>query len=486
MNTFAVEEAGAERSAGLADALQDQFGATPWWLISILLHMLFLLTAMVVIVARKPDTISEKFVLLPDKAVENRERTVEELPETATTDPDVTCELKFSNVEYNPDPEIEAELDVLKGTDGLGETGIAEFDTRIPIMGPGGDPGGRKGLPVGDPYRDRDPGRLDPDRRHALARALEWLARHQEADGHWDGEKHEGEDTDAGITGLATLAFLGAGHTETSGRYRANVSRAVGWMIREQQDDGCIGRTSRCGGLGYHHSICGMALAQAYAMSKRRPTGEAAQKAVDYSVYVHQVPYSGWRYGARETPDTSVTGWFMMQLKSAQVARLKVPAESFIGATNFLDKVTNAGDYAGRAGYQDRRQFNRTLTAVALTGRLFTRPPGENPLKDPVIRGAADYIIDDLPAWGNANEHVNFYYWYYAGVAMFQLGGDYWKKWYPAMKEPLTANQRAGGDEDGSWDPVGQWCSRGGRVYSTAMGALCLEIYIIYSPLFHR
>jgi hypothetical protein len=39
-------------------------------------------------------------------------------------------------------------------------------------------------------------------------------------------------------------------------------------------------------------------------------------------------------------------------------------------------------------------------------------------------------------------------------------------------------SQRQDGDEKGSWDPGAcPWGSVGGRVYSTALMALCLEVY---------
>ena len=36
----------------------------------------------------------------------------------------------------------------------------------------------------------------------------------------------------------------------------------------------------------------------------------------------------------------------------------------------------------------------------------------------------------------------------------------------------------------GSWTPDGVWGGYGGRVYSTAMAALCLEVYYRYLPLY--
>ena len=43
--------------------------------------------------------------------------------------------------------------------------------------------------------------------------------------------------------------------------------------------------------------------------------------------------------------------------------------------------------------------------------------------------------------------------------------------------------QRDDGDEKGSWDPIGPWGFAGGRVYSTALMTLTLEVYFRYSQV---
>ena len=52
---------------------------------------------------------------------------------------------------------------------------------------------------------------------------------------------------------------------------------------------------------------------------------------------------------------------------------------------------------------------------------------------------------------------------------------------------PLTAvlveGQDAGGPLAGSWTPDMMWGGYGGRVYSTALSAMCLEVYYRYKPL---
>ncbi len=60
---------------------------------------------------------------------------------------------------------------------------------------------------------------------------------------------------------------------------------------------------------------------------------------------------------------------------------------------------------------------------------------------------------------------------------MRRLGGERWKAWEEALR-PAVLAQRQDGDPcayQGSWDPVDPWGKEGGRVYSTAMMALCAE-----------
>ncbi len=331
----------------------------------------------------------------------------------------------------------------------------------------------------------------------AVEAALRWLARHQEQDGHWDTKKYDGEQcVDAGVTGLALLAFLGAGHTERAGQYRDNVRRAVEWIISQQEPDGSIGKKYKeywHPGYAYHHAICGLALAEAAGMGRVPATIEAAQKAVDYSTEKHQAGEESdkgpWRYLPKQDADASVSGWFVMQLKSAKLAGLRVNPASFHGAIRFFDSIEVKKDYNGYPGgrfpYQQKGHPTLNPTAIGMLSNLFL---GRKPQD---IQGGAEYLLENLPKWDKScgkggTGTFPMYYTYYATLVMFQMGGDYWKKWNEAMKQMLLPNQRKGGDEDGSWDPLGGGDDKmAGRVYMTAMGALCLEVYYRYLPI-HR
>jgi hypothetical protein len=218
-------------------------------------------------------------------------------------------------------------------------------------------------------------------------------------------------------------------------------------------------------------------------MARVQRTGAAAQKAIDWSINHHQNPYSGWRYSPRQGPDTSVTGWFIMQLKSGMVAGLRVDGKGFQGAIAWLDKVTEkarADQEGGRASYQPGRAPTPSMTAMAMVGRQLMGWKRTSPL----LIGGADYLAENLPAWDQGG--WMFYHWYCGTLVMFQMGGNWWKQWNSSLRDMLIQNQidaPADHSVDGSWDPINDG-SKGGRAYSTALCCLCLEVYYRYAPLY--
>src|SRR5262249_20851578 len=136
--------------------------------------------------------------------------------------------------------------------------------------------------------------------------ALRWLRDHQAADGSWDpvrfaeaplarAERTTGSygnlvapvaDTGmaqhrAGLTGLAILAFLGAGCTPTEGQFQETVKAGRGWIRANQDNDGCFGdRNDET--FVYGHAICAMAMAEAYTMTASRLLKGPAQRGADF------------------------------------------------------------------------------------------------------------------------------------------------------------------------------------------------------------
>jgi hypothetical protein len=116
----------------------------------------------------------------------------------------------------------------------------------------------------------------------AVIAALAWLAKVQSADGRWDanrygaGQEHSvlghnrggaGRNADTGISSLAILAFLGAGHSHLQGDYQDTVRRGLEFLIRSQASDGSLFGDSTLYAQMYCHSMATFALAEAQAMT---------------------------------------------------------------------------------------------------------------------------------------------------------------------------------------------------------------------------
>jgi hypothetical protein len=186
---------------------------------------------------------------------------------------------------------------------------------------------------------------------------------------------------DAGATALGLLPFLAAGQThKTKGPYRRNIANAVNWLIRNQEPNGNLAKD--CPQPMYSHGLATIALSEAYGLSGDRNIGIAAQGAANYVINAQNKNDGGWRYNPGDAGDTSVLGWQVMALKSAQMAGLSVPDKTFKGAKKWLDAVAS-GPNGSRYSYQPGGAASVTMTAAPTSGA----PPSASPSR--ATRGAA-------------------------------------------------------------------------------------------------
>lgn len=124
-------------------------------------------------------------------------------------------------------------------------------------------------------------------------------------------------------------------------------------------------------------------------------------------------------------------------------------------------------------------------TAAGLLNRLYL---GWGPRQLEMIQGC-DYLMETgmPPAEYRKGQPTNIYTWYYAAQVMHHMGGEYWQKWNPRMREYLILSQEREGHKSGSWDPTSDaFGRRGGRIYTTALSVLTLEVYYRHLPLYRR
>lgn len=334
-----------------------------------------------------------------------------------------------------------------------------------------------------------------PESEDAVSAALVWLAKVQEPDGRWDASRQlagreqavaghnrggAGADADTGITALALLAFLGAGHTQHAGDYKETVAAGLDFLKSQQGADGNLGGGARNFAFMYCHGMAALAVSEAYGMTKDPELEPMVRGAIQYSLAAQHPQTGGWRYRPwqhrpSDGGDASQMGWQLMALTSADLAGIKVPQTARDGMISFLKRVA-VGTHGGQACYRPGEQVSHTMTAEALYCRQLLGMARDNPASDE----AGQFLLGELPGTGSQN----LYYWYYGTLAMYQLGGDHWDRWNQALQKTLVPAQTTVGQDAGSWSPNTVWGGYGGRIYSTAMSALCLEVYYRYLPVY--
>ncbi len=353
---------------------------------------------------------------------------------------------------------------------------------------------------------------LPRENQMAINRGLEFLARVQLDDGRWRFDDlrgcvdpdEEGVNlrSDAAATGLAMLAFLGAGHSQFEGPYRWTTEDAIKSLVLMQQDSGEIfidsgvpsGQVTRY----YSHGIATLALCEAYGMTGDPRLRKPAQLAIEHLVATQHPEMGGWRYSPGVNTDLSVTGWQLAALRSGELAGLSVRRETIARIADCLAMCREHEIRPGLYRYnpwaspsdpltRHGRSPSTVMTAVGLVMELQLGAAAS----DERLQVGGEHLAANLPQLGRVanaavtgtldNPERDTYYWYYATQAMFYLGGDYWANWSQQLEPLLIESQVLGGPLTGSWDPIhptpDKWSAYGGRLYVTAMNLLSLEIY---------
>ena len=365
-----------------------------------------------------------------------------------------------------------------------------------------------------EPPAPRAPAVALPPPAAGIEAGLVWLATHQSPSGAWEAEGFgnwcdgaastkpaalgAGRRTfDVGVTGLALLAFVGAGHTAASKDARG-FGRAVAAgtsLLRSVQDaEGCIGARETAHYI-YNHGFATQALMEEFAA---HPTPEGrivVQRALDF-LFAARNPNAGWRYGVRPGDnDMSVTTMSLLPIARARMVNeadiragrpptFIVRADAFEGEA-YMRRMVD--EDTGRAGYMTRgtgpartadllKSFpgerSESMTALSV---VLSRLVGKDSKDLGLQRSAA--VCYAIPVKWEVGGWIDLYYWHAGALGLFGVGRG-WAKWSQDLQRTLLSAQRRDGDAcayRGSWDALDPWGQDGGRVYTTAMAVLCLQ-----------
>jgi hypothetical protein len=331
---------------------------------------------------------------------------------------------------------------------------------------------------------------------HAVDRGVNFIARSQVRDGSFP-TVYDGQP---GITSLCVLALLARGHQPGKGPYGAQIDRAIDYVLDIQDPNvGSIfperfsgGRAPRSFSGNYNHGISGVMLAEVYGMTnapRHERLREAVMRALRYTRSQQVRPKSnpdengGWRYvhiQAGNDADLSITAWQLMFLRSARNAEFNVPEEWIKEAMGYVQRsfdVNERGFVYALSG--DERYCSRGMVGAGIVCLELGGQHGSE-----TSREAGNWILHhSFDSYNNSWHPEDRYHYsaFYCSQAMFQLGGDAWRRFFPGFLRVLADAQHA----DGSWD-LDRGDQKYGNVYTTALVVLSLATPYQLLPIYQR
>ena len=318
--------------------------------------------------------------------------------------------------------------------------------------------------PVFEPYAERT--------EFAVRRALNYLMRNQRDDGTFPGNFG---DT-AGVVALAGMSYLAAGFTPNSTTPEGQaVNRCADYCLKKQKENGYMGDDT---GIMYSHCAATLFLSELSGMVEperqdriRLALSKATQLILAAQAVKRKEPsdQGGWRYRPNATDsDMSLTGWAIMSLRAGRLNGAPIPDSAI---KNAMIYVRNQETGKGAFRYIPSQSGGVGVTGVALLCMELCGMHGQ----DVTIR-AGEWLLLNM-------KHLEVASWkeygtYYCAQAMFQMGGNYWKKFADWMYPYWLGLQV----EDGSWSVASDSCP----AYVTSMAVLALTVPYRQLPIYQR
>ena len=307
-----------------------------------------------------------------------------------------------------------------------------------------------------------------PELESAIRKGLKSLAEQQNSDGSF-GRGRYGRHV--GITALCALAFMADGHLPDRGKYGLEVRRALNFVLESATETGLLAAETSHGPM-YGHGFATLFLGEIYGMN---PSDDRVRDALGRAIQLivnSQNDEGGWRYNpVPYDADVSVTICEIMALRSARNAGIKIPRDTIDKAVEYVRGCQNPDGGFRHMSQSGRSAWPRTAAGVA---SLFYAGIYE----DEVIEKGLDYLnITAMPGEGRQGHAHYFYGHYYAVQAMYLAGGDWWSRWWPAIRGELIRMQSS----EGSWQD-----NQIGKSYATAMSLIVLQMPKRYLPIFQK
>ena len=333
---------------------------------------------------------------------------------------------------------------------------------------------------------------INEETQAQIDRGLDLLARGQLNDGSFSGGPvldRAGGGWTVGVTALAGLALMSAGHQPGRGKYGRVVAKAVDYVasMANGPNPGFLttpesqqtGRLSALPSPIYSHGFGTLFLSEVCGMVPSANRDAKVRAVLDQAVaftVAAQNREGGWRYEPlAQFADVSVTVAQMMALRAARNAGVFVRKNVMDHAATYV-KACQLPD--GGFSYWKGQGYSAFARSAASIVGLYSAGIYEG--KE--IERGLKYLQQYIPGRQfSPREIPPQHYWYgqyYASLAMWTAGDEYWTAWLPAIRDELLAKARASG---GTWTDASH-----GSPYATAMALIILQLPNNYLPILQK
>ena len=336
---------------------------------------------------------------------------------------------------------------------------------------------------------------ITPQSRKALDRGLQWLQDNQGPEGNWSTDN-------LGLVSMGLLAFLSDGHAPGHGRYGAAEKKALNYVLHKARPSGLLNIAGDHADM-YNHGLSTFVLGQAYGMTSDPRVGPTLDRALKLIIQ-SQCRDGGWQYESwlasnfdgNNGHDLSLAVMQAKALRSAVDSGFEIPPAVIERAIrNVREHYQPQGcpreaaeeeqqKHPGRFAY-DKGGGQQSL-AMAAAGVVCLQEFAQYddwriPKNIEIIENAVREMSK-----GNRNEPpFDPYTAYYVAQALYQVGGEPWKRSYPLLRDRLVSSQM--NDDNpanrGGWHASGQVGGKPGVLYQTAVSCFVLAIPNRYLPI---
>jgi hypothetical protein len=334
------------------------------------------------------------------------------------------------------------------------------------------------------------------DVKAVIDKGLEWLARTQSKDGHWEAN---GGQYPTSMTALGGMAMLMEGSTLREGKYADHVRRAVDWFMERGQPNGLLGNPNNpteASRYMYGHGFGLLFLSCIYGeeddADRRKKLERMLTKAVEFCGKA-QTDRGGWGYVSaaegQNFDEGSVTITQLQALRAARNAGIVVPKSIIDKSVEYLKKCTTPRGgiiYSLAHGAAMAGQERPPLTAAAVACSFSA---GE--YKSKLAKEWIEFCRTNIPVGKGRVGHDEYQSYYYS-QAVYCLGDTRyaelfpqskaedrltWSKYRAAMFDHIKRTQNA----DGSWS--GGYI---GPIFTTTVNLTILQLDRAMLPIYQR